>query len=197
MNTDYSHGYLQIVIGCMFSGKTTYLIRECMKWKSIDKKVLVINYKEDTRYSNENKTFSHDKISVDSLMVYSLNDVSDEYINEYDIILVNEGQFFTNIVNKIKTWVNLYKKYVIISGLDGDFRKKQFGEILQLVPECDDIIKLSAMCSLCKNGQAAPFTWKLTDNNVSDNNIIDIGVSKYTALCRKHYNENSFHWIIN
>jgi thymidine kinase len=174
----------------MFSGKTSFLISECKKWKSIGKNVLVINFKDDTRYSNENKIVSHDKFFVDSLMIYSLQDISETDIHEHDIILVNEGQFFSNIVDVIKKWVNHFKKYVIVSGLDGDFRKKHFGEILYLIPECDDVIKLSAYCSMCRNGQKAPFTWKLTDNNnITDDNIIDISVSKYTPLCRYHYND--------
>jgi thymidine kinase len=82
------------------------------------------------------------------------------------------------------------KKIVIVSGLHGDFLRRKFGEMLDLIPDCDEVIKLDALCILCNDGTPASFTWKIIDNTINSGDIIDIGgADKYIPLCRKHYNE--------
>ena len=191
INTDnksiiHPNGYLKMVIGCMFSGKTTYIINECKKWKKLGKSPLVINYALDRRYTNEDKVMSHDNIGVDSMMMHELS--FDTNIGTYDIILINEGQFFPNLKEKVKYLVDILKKIVILSGLDGDYLRNPLGDILDLIPDCDEIIKLKAYCSLCSNGTEGIFTWKTKDNQINKSVLIDIGTDKYIPLCRKHYN---------
>jgi len=77
------------------------------------------------------------------------------------------------------------KKIVLISGLDGDYKRNKFGEILDLIPHADNLIKLNALCAICNNGTEAPFTWKYSEYQTDS--IIDISVDKYIPLCRKHY----------
>lgn len=185
----FPDGYLKIVIGCMFSGKTTYLIRECKKWQSIGKHVLIINYSMDRRYTNENKVVSHDRYSTDCAMIDKFTPDLTSKIESYDVILINEGQFFKDLNQNVRRWCDDMKKIVVVSGLDGDYLRDKFGEILELIPDCDELIKLKALCAMCRDGTEAPFTWKTKDNSIEMNDVIDIGVDKYMPLCRKHYNK--------
>lgn len=185
----FPNGYLKIVTGCMFSGKTTYIIRECKKWQSIGKHVLMINYALDRRYSDQDKVVSHDKYSVDCMMVDKFTPKLSKKIESYDVILINEGQFFPDLKVNVHHWCDELKKIVVVSGLDGDFMRGKFGEILDLIPDCDDHIKLKAYCSMCKDGTDAVFTWKVKDRPTDCNVVVDIGTDKYVPLCRKHYNQ--------
>lgn len=181
----YPHGYLKVVLGCMFSGKTTYIIRECKKWQSIGKRVLLLNYVMDKRYTNKNEIVSHDKIKVDCIMLRGFDELLQSTINNYDVILINEGQFFSDLCKTVLKWCDELRKIVIVSGLDGDYLRVKFGEIIDLIPDCDEIIKLKAYCSMCKDGTEALFSWKITKNK----NLIDIGTDNYVPLCRQHYNK--------
>ena len=183
--TPYASGYLKVVLGCMFSGKTTYIVRECKKWQSIGKNVLMINYILDTRYTNKNEVVTHDQIKVDCVMLNNFNELLSSSINNYDVILVNEGQFFSNLRNTVLKWCDDYNKIVVVSGLDGDYMRGKFGEMTDLIPDCDEIIKLKAYCSMCADGTDALFSWKLSNND----NLIDIGSDNYVPLCRYHYNK--------
>lgn len=185
----FPNGYLKIVTGCMFSGKTSYIIRECKKWQSIGKQVLMINYALDRRYSDQDKVVSHDKYSIDCMMIDNFSPKLTEKIKVYDVILINEGQFFADLRVNVQHWCDEMKKIVVVSGLDGDFMRGKFGEILDLIPDCDDHIKLKAYCSMCKDGTDAVFTWKVKDRPSDCNVVVDIGVDKYVPLCRKHYNQ--------
>lgn len=186
-NPAYQHGYLQIITGCMFAGKSSYIIRECKKWRCIGKNVLMLNYVKDTRYSSADKIITHDHDSIDCMMIDSLTPDITKIIEPYDVILINEGQFLTNLNKTVREWVDIMKKIVIVSGLDGDFLREKFGEILDLIPDADEHIKLKAYCTECADGTEAIFTWKVKDRT-DLSNIIDIGVDKYVPLCRKHYN---------
>lgn len=184
-NVSYSNGYLKIIIGCMFSGKTSYIINECNKWNSIDKNVLMINYSEDKRYSDKDMVINHDLYGIDCIMLDKLANLKD--ILDYDVILINEGQFFKDLKYHANYWSDVLKKIVIVSGLDGDYLRGKFGEIIDLIPDCDEIVKLTAYCSTCKDGTSAIFTWKIKNELQKQ---IDIGgIDKYIPLCRKHYNE--------
>ena len=187
--SSYSSGYLKIVTGCMFAGKSAYIIREYKKWKSIGFNVLTLNYAGDIRYSTEHKIVSHDQESVNCLMIETLTDGLSETIKSYNVILINEAQFFTNLKKYVNYWTDDLKKIVVVSGLDGDYMREKFGEILDLIPYADQYIKLKAYCTLCADGTDALFSWKKTGRSLDPKNIIDIGTDKYEPLCRKHYNE--------
>ena len=162
----FPDGYLKLVVGCMFSGKTTYIINECKKWQSIGKQVLMINYNLDIRYSNQDKIISHDQYSIDCVMIDKLTQKLTKQVELYDVILINEGQFFSELKLYVNHWCDELKKIVVVSGLDGDFTRSIFGEIIDLIPNCDDYVKLKAYCSTCKDGTCAIFTWKIKDRPI-------------------------------
>jgi len=177
------HGKLELVIGNMFSGKSTELIRRINREKSIHKKIVVINFMDDNRYS-KNAVSTHDKTNVNSLKLKFLADFNANMIQQYDSFFIDEGQFFTDLYPFVILLVDTFKKHVVVSGLDGDSDRNMFGDILKLIPICDTVDKLCAYCAMCNNGTNGPFTRKI----VKDSKQIDIGGSeKYIPVCRNHY----------
>ena len=178
-------GKLELIIGNMFSGKSTELIRRINREKSINKKILVINFIADNRYSS-NSVVSHDKIKVNCLKLGRLKDLSINIINQYDSFFIDEGQFFTDLYDTTKCLVDKHHKHVVVSGLDGDTNRNPFGDIIKLIPISDTVDKLTAYCNKCNDGTIGPFT-KKSSINVS-NDIINIGGSDmYIPVCRNHY----------
>jgi thymidine kinase len=177
-------GSLDIIVGNMFSGKTTELMRRINRESSIQKRILVVNYIDDNRYSMDSIT-SHDSVSIKSKKVKLLHDLFELVdIHNFDSIFIDEAQFFDDLLVFCTKVVDTFGKNVTVCGLDGDFNRNPFGEILDLIPLCDSIVKLKAYCKVCADRTLAPFTQRIDCKN----DIIDIGGSdKYIPVCRKHY----------
>ena len=174
-------GRLELIIGNMFSGKSTELIRRINREKSINKKILVVNYIHDNRYATDSIA-THDNDTIKCIKIKFLSELN---FDNYDSIFIDEGQFFTDLYDIVKDLVDTFHKKVVISGLDGDFNRNQFGDIIKLIPICDTVDKLTAYCNKCNNGTPGPFTKKITNGG----SIIDIGSSdKYIPVCRTHFN---------
>ncbi len=175
-------GSLEIIIGPMFSGKTTELLRRVGRYQKIGKQALVINSKRDTRCGDEIKT--HNAQTHCAVKVEDLSDpILKDNINRINVVAIDEAQFFTDLVPFVK-WC-LYSKHlhVIISGLDGDFQQNVFGEILQLIPHAETCIKLNALCVLCNDGTPAQFSARIV--KPLDQELVG-GSESYQAVCRKH-----------
>ena len=182
-------GYLGILLGPMFSGKTTRIIQLYKTRTYIGKKVVVINYIADTRY-HETMLSTHDHVMIPCILIEDLKDAWENKenpnysdIHSADTILINEGQFFKNLFTIVLEMVEKEKKEVHICGLDGDFKRNIFGELLQLIPYCDYIEKLTSLCACCKDGTKALFSHRIT----SEDKQIVVGSDNYTPLCRKCY----------
>lgn len=190
---------LEVILGPMFSGKSTELIRRVRICKSINRKILVIKPQIDNRYVS-NKVCSHDKVSEDCLV---LSDLSELFLIEKNlkslidssIIFIEEGQFFKDLVTYVMKLVEDFNKDVVIIGLDGDYNRKPFGEILNLIPYANKITKLNSMCKACNDGTLAPFTFLKKSNSGIKNQILVGGSDLYIPVCRKHYME--FNNMIN
>jgi thymidine kinase len=102
-----------------------------------------------------------------------------------DVILINEGQFFDDLYDCVIDMLKENKK-IYVSGLDGDFERKKFGQILDLFPLCDKVTKLTSLCSLCKNGEAGIFSMRLN----KDKTQMLIGSDNYIPVCRSCYEKN-------
>lgn len=178
------YGTIKIVLGCMYSGKTLEVIKECKRWESISRKAICINFEGDTRYGHDEKLYSHDLSTISCIKVATLEQVDIESIKNGDIILINEGQFFPDLVKYCVLWCETYGKDIIVSGLDGDFKRNTFGKILDLIPYANSVTKLNAFCKVCADGTFAHFSRRLT--NEKDQMVI--GSDNYIAVCRKHYN---------
>lgn len=182
-----SFGSIHLIIGCMFSGKTSELIRIIKRFRSINKKVMVINYEKDVRYG-EKQIITHDKNGVNAYMVDNLYDIfmDTEMLKKYqesDIICINEGQFFKDIVKFCNTSCNQNNKIVYVCGLDGDYKQHKFGEILDLIPCCETVTRLSALCKYC--GKSAHFTKRINKN--TEQQILIGSEEDYIPVCRYHY----------
>jgi thymidine kinase len=174
---------LQLVIGPMFSGKSTELIKIIRTLKVINRKYIVIKPLIDDRYE-KNYIVSHNKESEECIVGNDLNDILDEEINQYQTIIIDEGQFLKNLKNKTLYWVEKLNKHVVIGGLDGDFKRNPIGEILELIPYADDYKKLKALCKVCNDGTPAIFSHRICQ---SDEQILIGAGDSYIPLCRKHY----------
>ncbi len=176
-------GYLELFIGPMFASKTSRLIDLYKKYKFCNMDIAVINHSIDNRYDDELLS-SHDKIMIPCIKSNNLTDLwnSDMNVKNANVILINEGQFFNDLYNIVSLMVQSGKK-VYIGGLDGDFERKKFGQILDLIPLCDKVTKLSALCNICKNGKEAIFSLRLT--NEKDQTVV--GCDNYIPVCRMCY----------
>lgn len=176
-------GTIRIILGCMYSGKTSEVIKECRKWGSISRKAICINFEGDNRYGDDEKLYSHDLNTIKCIKASRLEQVNLDSILGGDIILINEGQFFPDLIEYCLKWCEEYGKDIIVSGLDGDFKRGSFGKILELIPFANAVSKLHAFCSLCADGTHAHFTWRLSD----EQDQVVIGSDNYIAVCRNHY----------
>ena len=163
---------LHIILGPMFSGKTTRLIELSKEFSS----PLIINHALDTRY-HATDLVSHDGIHAPCIQAFQLQDIDKHVLNAADAIFVNEAQFFTDLLPVIEAWLTTYGKPIYVCGLDGDFRQNPFGDLLNIIPLCDTVEKLRAKC-LC--GNPAIFTHRLS----ADQEQTLIGTDVYEPYCR-------------
>jgi thymidine kinase len=177
-------GTLELIIGPMFSGKSSELIKKIRILKIINSSYIIIKPIIDNRY-DKNHIVTHNKESEECIIVDDLKSINDSQINNYNTIFIDEGQFLKNLKNVVLYWVEELNKNVIISGLDGDFQRNPIGEILDLIPYADKYKKLSALCTKCKDGTFAIFSHRLA-NNTNDQVLIG-STDLYEPLCRNHY----------
>jgi len=175
---------LQLIIGPMYSGKTTELLRLYNRYKCIEKKVIVITHSIDTRYRDG--ICSHDSQWCDSIYLSTLSELDERILNKMDVIIVEELQFFEDAFDVITNWVDNCNKIVICAGLDGDFERNPFGDVLRLIPHANSITKLTALCKKCNNGTPAIFSKRITTD---DKQTMVGGEESYESVCRKHYLE--------
>ncbi len=180
-------GRLTVILGCMFAQKTTELLRYIRRYRSIDYRVLVINSKKDTRYG-DNCIASHDEKQEKAVMVESLSEVDSLVCsNSYQVVVIDEGQFFHDLHLYVTNWADEYPVHVVVAGLDGTFERKPFGDMLRLIPHAEEVLRLSALCSQCKDGTKAIYSKRVL-NDSSVNGVVHVGSSEsYQPVCRKHY----------
>ena len=187
-------GYLELIIGPMFSGKTSELLQIYKQCKFCNIPVSIINHTIDKRY-HDTMVSSHDKVMAPCLQANTLTDIwtcvqngndSDIYANKLltitSVILINEGQFFPDLEEFVKKLL-LNGKKVYVCGLDGDYERKKFGQILDLIPLCDKVTKLTSLCGMCKNGTLGIFSKRITSEQIQT----VVGCDNYIPVCRKCY----------
>ena len=177
---------LTLYIGPMFSGKTSKLMHDLETFSSIGLNVLYVNSDIDVRSEEEYSTHNKIKILSSKIKFIKTSKLADIDVSTYDAIGVDEAGFF-NDLEVIINWVDKLCKIVLVSGLDGNYKRKPFGKTLDLIPYADKVVKFNAYCLECiKNGslRAAPFTYRKDEN---DKEILVGGNDKYLSLCRFHY----------
>ena len=177
-------GTIHLIIGPMFSGKSTRLIETVRKYAS-HKKTVFLKYSNDKRYS-ETQIITHDKFKYDSLTCLHLKEKK-EIIKEYDVIGIDEGQFFDDLVTFCDE-VSEKGKIVVVAALSGDYKMKPFNNVSELISKADKIKLMKAFCFYCH--KLAGFTMR----TIKSNELFLIGAGEsYRPVCKscyKKYNIN-------
>ena len=195
--TTSTTGYLELFIGSMYSGKTSKLLETYKQCKFCNIPVTIINHVIDNRYHNT-MVSTHDQVMAPCLQACELNDIWTDNgykksgekkdlwahcaVRDSEVILINEGQFFPDLYDVVVDML-AHNKKIYICGLDGDFERKKFGQILDLIPLCDKVTKLTSLCSQCKNGTLGIFSMRLTNETAQT----IVGSDNYIPVCRKCY----------
>jgi thymidine kinase len=190
-------GYLELFIGPMFSGKTSKLLEIYKQSMFCNIPIIVINHSADVRYHDTHLS-THDKTMIPCVQTTELFTIwdygsIDEPIEEkiYDahiqfreskVVLINEGQFFPDLVPCVEELLK-EGKHVYVCGLDGDFERKKFGTILDLIPLCDKVTKMTSLCGRCRDGTLGIFSLRITEEKTQ----FLIGSDNYIPVCRKCY----------
>lgn len=142
-------GYLEVIAGPMYCGKTEELIRLVRRAVIGRKKVLVIKHQLDKRYGSDKKLYSHNGISFNSELVDNTGTILKLVKDETELIAIDEAQWFGgNLIPVIQKLLKL-NKHVIVAGLAMTFDKQPFTPIPDLMAMADKVIMLSAVCSIC------------------------------------------------
>ncbi|XP_069685182.1 thymidine kinase, cytosolic-like [Periplaneta americana] len=179
-NHSLDKGQIQVIFGPMFSGKTTELIRRLKRYQIAKYTCLIVKYANDNRYTEDDVIISHDQQSLRAVSAREIKEVKTEAFN-YDVIGIDEGQFFPDIVERCEELANL-GKIVIVAALDGTYQRVGFGNILNLVPLAENVVKLNAVCMVCFKDAA--YTKRIGSEKKLE--VIG-GAEKYMAVCRKCY----------
>ena len=178
MSESKNKGRIELILGPMFSGKSTRLIEVIRKYTYKAKKTIMIKFFGDKRYSEKSEVVTHDLIKYDSIDCKNLTD-SFEVIKNYDVIGIDEGQFFPDLV-EVSEKLAMLNKIVIISALNGDFRMEPFPVISRIISKADKIKLLKAYCFNCHKD--AKFSLRI----VQSNETVLIGAGEaYKPTCRK------------
>jgi thymidine kinase len=171
---------LDVVIGPMFSGKSSYVLSVISRYNTLGIPVLVITHESDQRYG-QGIVSTHDGRNAPCVHAKDLDDVN---IAAYKVIIVDEAQFFRNLVPFVEWAVDTHGKHVYLVGLDGDSNRRKFGEILDCIPLADRVLRLTALCRRCADGTPGLFSYR---REYSDQQVIVGGSNRYEALCRNCY----------
>lgn len=198
-------GYLSCHLGPMQAGKTSFATSKATEYADIGADVLFINHSTDNRVTiggEEGKFTSHSSSNVhlsEKIIVRRVSSLKNVNVSVYSVIIVDEAQFFDDLVETVRHWVKNLNKHVIVVGLDGDYKMEPIGSTLQLLPMADFYEKLSAKCTLCidelsTNGfhgsfrlADGPFTARLQPRLSSSDDVG--GMDKYISVCRYHHDQ--------
>lgn len=174
-------GWIEVIAGCMFSGKTEELIRRLRRAQIAKQTVKIFKPKIDTRFS-DSSIVSHSEQSLPSVLIDNINEVL-TLGKDAQVIGIDEAQFFSSDIIKVCNELANNGKRVIVAGLDQDFKGVPFEPMPQLLAIAEYITKTLAICMVC--GNPADKTQRKT---ISEERVI-VGASDiYEARCRKcHY----------
>jgi thymidine kinase len=176
---------IEVICGCMFSGKTEELIRRLKRATYARQKVQIFKHSFDTRYDELSIT-THYGLKLPTVTCMTAADIIGALARDTEVVGIDEVQFYgQDIVQAIQEIAHQNIR-VLVSGLDMDFRGEPFGPMPQLLTIAEKVDKLSAICSVC--GQPATRTQRLLDGHPApyDSEVISVGsTEKYEARCRQ------------
>lgn len=175
-------GWIEVVCGSMFSGKTEELIRRVRRAVIAQQKVKIFKPSVDTRY-HEDHVVSHNKNSLVSIALSNSNEIS-AHLEECDVIAIDEAQFFDEGITDVCVELANLGYRVIVCGLDMDFEGKPFGPMPQLMSVAEFVTKLHAICANC--GDVASYSYRLV---TSKDKVLLGEKNTYEARCRKCFTQ--------
>ncbi|OYT11943.1 MAG: thymidine kinase [Bacteroidetes bacterium 4572_114] len=175
-------GWIEVICGSMFSGKTEELIRRLRRAKIARQKVEIFKPAVDIRYDEEN-VVSHDESSIPSSPVESASQIL-LMANDVDVVGIDEAQFFDTELKSVCNKLANSGIRVIVAGLDMDFTGEPFGPIPSLLASAEYVTKVHAICIRC--GNLAQYSHRIVEGN----KLVVLGEKEsYEPLCRRCYNE--------
>ncbi|KAL7218766.1 hypothetical protein ACSBR2_011939 [Camellia fascicularis] len=186
MGLSHRHsGEVHVIVGPMFAGKTTALLRRIKSEVNNGRSVAMIKSSKDTRYAVDS-VVTHDGTkfpcwALPNLLSFKQKFGAEAY-DKLDVIGIDEAQFFDDLYDFCCKAADCDGKIVIVAGLDGDYLRRTFGSVLDIIPLADSITKLTARCELC--GKRAFFTLRKTNETKTE--LIG-GSDVYMPVCRQHY----------
>lgn len=184
LNFIHREGWIEVICGGMFSGKSEELIRRIRRAQFAKQKVIAFKPAIDNRYHQE-AIASHSGLLEDAIPVHDTKEMLQYITEDIDVIAIDEVQFFSDEIIGICQQLADQGKRVICAGLDQDFRGQAFGPTPKLLAIAEYVTKLQAICVLC--GSAASRTQRLIDGKPAhvDDPVIQVGASEqYEARCR-------------
>ena len=181
-NKDAKKGWIEVITGSMFSGKTEELLRRLKRARIANQRVEIFKPKIDIRYSDE-QVVSHDRNAIQSTPVDSSGNIL-LLSGNVDVVAIDEAQFFDKGLAEVCTTLAGQGIRVIVAGLDMDFKGKPFGPIPELLAVAEYVTKVHAICMRC--GDLAQFSHRLN----SEEQTIMLGEKQqYEPLCRSCFTE--------
>jgi thymidine kinase len=181
-NVGKRSGWIEVICGSMFSGKTEELIRRLKRAKIARQRVEIFKPSIDHRYHEQN-VVSHDENSIQSTPLQHSSQIL-LYINEIDVVGIDEAQFFDDQLVEVCNRLADMGLRVIIAGLDQDYTGKPFGPMPGLLATAEYVDKLHAICIRC--GDLAQFSHRVV---IGDALVMLGETESYEPLCRKCFNE--------
>ncbi|XP_020221496.1 thymidine kinase a [Cajanus cajan] len=178
-------GEIHVIVGPMFAGKTTSLLRRIQSETANGRNVAIIKSSKDTRYGLDS-IVTHDGAklpcwALSNLSLFKQKFGVDAY-EQLDVIGIDEAQFFDDLYEFCRQAADNDGKTVIVAGLDGNYLRRSFGSVLDIIPLADSVTKLTARCEIC--AKRASFTLRKTQETQIE--LIG-GVDVYMPVCRQHY----------
>ena len=187
MKQQHSGGWIEVICGSMFSGKSEELIRRIKRAEIARLKVQVFKPRLDVRYGQD-RVSSHSGVHTGAFAVEQVREIY-QLVDQYtDVVAIDEVQFFDWAITDVCEELAEQGKRVIVAGLDMDFRGEPFGPMPLLMALAEEVDKLHAICMVC--GSPATRTQRLIDGRPAnyEDPIILVGASEsYQARCRKHH----------
>lgn len=177
-------GWIEVICGSMFSGKTEELIRRVRRAQIARQKVQVFKPRLDDRYQVE-KVASHNGVHLDAVVVGEAKEILHLVDSDTDVVVIDEGQFFDWTIADVCNFLADDGRRVIIAGLDTDFRGEPFGPMPLLMAQAERVDKLQAICVVC--GAPASRSQRLINGRPAfyDDPVIMVGAEEvYEARCR-------------
>ncbi len=175
-------GWIEVICGSMFSGKTEELIRRLKRAQFANQKVKIFKPLTDIRY-DEKKVVSHDANAIDSMPVENPMEILN-LVSEIEVVAIDEAQFFDDSIVDVCNQLANDGLRVVVAGLDMDFKGKPFGPMPNLMAVAEFVTKVHAICT--KTGNLAHYSHRITN----DDELVLLGErNEYEPLSRGAYNK--------